>query len=402
MKILVLTRKMKGKANFIYNSYTNGITKNYPDSIVIDYFDLYFDLAKENFEKKILETIKVKKIDIVFINFISGDLTFDLKFLQKIESVSYLIMNFYDSELFFEPIERYYAQCANLVILPTSSAFTYYYKILNINTTSTLSLFDIKKYENKKIKKDIDISFIGNIEKKSRQEFISFLQDKGYKVETYGLGTKNGKVSFDEMIDIFNRTKINLNFSDTITYRSFNRTYNTNYSTVPKITQFLQQLKGRTIEVALCGSFTLSQDALGIDELFGKDEIDTFKTKDELLQKVKYYLDNEDIIEEKSNLAYKTAIVKFDVERKFKELFENLDLKNKIEKKIFIDDAFLSNFYTYHILYLFNFLFKGRFKDFYQEFKLIEFRKLDLITSYYHITQQFKYQVINKLFKGRK
>jgi len=401
MNILILTRIMNPDSNIIYNAYTDGIVANYPNTIVIDYFNLYFDNGKEEFETSIFNTIQKNNIDIVFINFVSGDLTFDINFLHNISSKSFLMMNFYDSELFFEPIDRYYAQCADLVILPTSSYFTYNFKILNINTISTLSLFDISKYRNYNLKKDIPISFVGNITKKSRQEYIDYLELHGYKVESYGIGTKNGRLSFKAMINIFNRSKINLNFSDTLEHRSFDRKYNMDYSSIPKISKYIQQLKGRTIEVALCGGFVLTQNALGIDELFNNKQIDTFETKEELLKKVSYYLKNETLREEMAQNAYKTAINKFDVIKKFKEIFQNIDLKDKTYKTIYTDESFLSNYYTYHILYFFNFLFKLKLKYFYQEFKLINFKKLKLISVYYHFTQQFKFQIIMKIFKRK-
>ncbi len=401
MNILILTREMQTNNNTIYNSYTKGIVDNCKHSIVIDYFNLYFDNGKKDFEASILNTIQENNIDIVFINFVSGDLTFDLNFLSIISSQSFLIMNFYDSELFFEPIDRYYAQCADLVLLPTSSSFTYNYKVLNINAISTLSLFDTSIYKNLSIKKDIDISFIGDITKRSRQEFIKYLEENGYKVATYGFGTKNGKLSFNEMVNIFNRSKINLNFSDTIDHRSFIRKFNMDYSSVPKISKYIQQLKGRTIEVALCGGFTLTQNVLGIDELFNQDQIDTFNTKEELLKKVSYYLKNNCLIEKMSNDAYKSAVVKFDATKQFELIFKNIDLTNRDEKVIYTDDIFLSNFYTYHTLYLFNFLFKLKFKSFYQELRIIKLKKLRLSSVYYHFTQQFKFQIINKISRRK-
>ncbi|MBL0722119.1 MAG: glycosyltransferase family 1 protein [Sulfurovum sp.] len=401
MNILILTREMQTNNNTIYNSYTKGIVNNCKHSIVIDYFNLYFDNGKKDFESSILNTIQENSIDIVFINFVSGDLTFDLNFLSLISSQSFLMMNFYDSELFFEPIDRYYAQCADLVLLPTSSYFTYSYKVLNINAISTLSLFDTSIYKNLAIKKDIDISFIGDITKKSRQEFINYLGENGYKVATYGFGTKNGKLNFNEMVNIFNRSKINLNFSDTINHRSFVREFNMDYSSIPKIAKYIQQLKGRIIEVALCGGFTLTQNVLGIDELFNSDQIDRFDTKEELLNKVKYYLKESELRETMANNAYKSSIIKFDATKQFKIIFNNINLMKRDKKVIYTDDIFISNFYTYHTLYLFNFLFKLRFKYFFQEFKIIKLRKLRLSSVYYHFTQQFKFQIINKMSRKK-
>jgi hypothetical protein len=379
--------------------YTEGITNNYPNAIVIDYFDLYFENGKKSFETRILDILKINLIDLTFVNFVSGDLTFDLNFLKKISESSFLMMNFYDGELFFEPIERYYAQCSDLVIIPSSLAFTYNYKLLGINAISTLSLFDTSLYKKLSLEKDINISFIGDITKKSRREFIDYLILNGYQVEVYGLGSTNGKISFDKMINIFNRSKINLNFSDSISHRTFKKNLNMDYSIVPKIAYYITQLKGRSIEVALCGSFTLSQDALGLKEIFSHDQIDTFKTKEELLEKVRHYLENNTLREEMAKNAYEAAIKKFDATIQFKKILSNIDLNDKQPKTIYTDEQFISNYMTYHMLYFFNFLFKLKFTAFFEELEIIKFHKIRFYSTLQHLQQQFKFQIINKIFR---
>jgi len=400
MNILILTRIIKNNSNSIYNSYSNGIFNNYPETTtIVDYFDLYFENSKKGFEENILKIIQEKRIDLIFINFVSGDLTFDIYFLEKLSSLSYLMMNFYDSELFFEPIDRYYAQCADLVLLPTSSDFIYNFSLLDINAISTLSLFDTKLYKNNNIKKDIDISFVGDLSKKSRKNFINYLKENGYKVQTYGTNTENGRVDFDKMVNIFNRSKINLNFSETIEHRSFDKLSNIDYSIIPNIVKYMKQLKGRSIEIALCGSFTLTQDAIGIDELFNPKEIDTFDSKETLLKKVTYYLKNtlqREAMAEKSHLS---AINRFDATKQFQKILNSLDLNNRKTKKIYMDESFLINYNTYHTLYLFNFLFKFKFKYFKEEFKIIQFKKIHFSTLKQHFAQQFKYQITNKYFR---
>lgn len=402
-KILIITRIIKSKdTNQIYNIYTQGIIDNYKDTIVIDYYDLYFNKGKRKFEEEILNIIETNNINFTFINFVSGDLTLDLNFVHKISQNSFLMMNFFDSELFFEPVDRYYAQCADLVIIPSSSVFTYNYKLLNINVKSTLSLFDISMYRYQNLTKDIEISFVGDMTKKSRKDFVDYLTNNGYKVEVYGLGSKNGRVSFDKMVNIFNRSKINLNFSDTVDDRSFNINKNMDYSMIPNIYQYIQQLKGRTIEITLCKSFALTQNAFGIEELFTTKQIGIFNTKEELLEKVKYYLENEEERIKMENSAYEDAVIKFNSTKQFKNILDSINIKDRKIKTIYTDNSFLSNYYSYHTLYLFNFLFTLRFQEFYQEFKIIEFSKLRLLSSYSHFKQQFKFQIINKFFKGKK
>lgn len=399
MNILILTRKAKKDANSIYNSYTHGIVQNYPQTIVIDYFDLYFQYGKKKFEAQILNEIRKNSIDMVFINFVSGDITFDLRFLEVLASKCFMMMNFYDTELFFEPIDRYYAQCADLVLLPTASNFTHSYKLLGIDALATFSLFDTKAYKKHACSKDIDISFVGDVSKKSRKKFLDALSASGYDVQIFGHGTKNGPVSFEKMNQIFSRSKINLNFSDTVEERNFNTHTNTDYTIVPKIMQYMTQLKGRSIEASLCGGFVLTQYAVGIEEMFENDEIATFQDEAELIQKVQYYLHNDSLREQMQEKAYQKALERFDATKVFSKIFKNIHLQNRSEKKIFTDKDFLRHYGSYHSLYLFNFLFKLRFFDAVQEWKIIQQNGCKFTTFLQHLRQQFYYQIVRKIFR---
>jgi len=399
--ILILTRKTKENANSIYNSYTNGIIENYPQAIVLDYFDLYFQNGKKKFEAEIFKQIAEHQINLVFINFVSGDLTFDLIFLQTITSKCFLLMNFYDTELFFEPIDRYYAQCADLVILPAASNFTHSYKLLGINAIATFSLFDTKLYKKQNLTKDIDISFVGDVSKKSRQAFLNYLLEAGYDVQIFGRGTKNGTVSFEKMKEIFSRSKINLNFSDTVEERNFNKHTNTDYSLVPEIMQYMTQLKGRSIESALCGGFVLTQYAIGIEEMFDTDEIAIFKDKKELIEKVKYYLNHDGRRKQMQEKAYQKALERYDASRAFSKILTKIDKHNRSKKTIYTDKEFLHNFASHHALYFFNFLFKLQLHYAVEEWNIMRHNGIKLTTLLKHLRQQFYYQIIRKILKRK-
>lgn len=394
MQILILTRISNKDGNSIYNSYTNGIVANYPQSVVIDYFDLYFEHGKLGFERSIIDTIETCHIDTIFINFVSGDLTFDQVFLQTLSKQCYIIMNFYDSELFFEPIDRYYAQCADLILLPTSLTFCENYTLLGMNATSTFSLFNSKHYIRENKPKTIDISFVGDITKKSRQQFLNYLIESGYNVEIFGKNTKNGPVSFEKMIDIFNTSKINLNFSETIEERSFNSNSNTDYTMVPKIMRYMTQLKGRVTECALCGSFVLSQYAEGFEEMYNKNEMDTFRTKEELCQKVDFYLKNGHLREQMASNAYQRALRDYDATKVFDKIFSST-LPPKTDKTLYTDVAFMSNFATYHSLYFFNFIFKGKWRYAYEELLILKRSSIRIGSVLHHMKQQLTYRLRN-------
>lgn len=397
MNILMLTRKTPKDGNAIYNDYARGVANNYPDALIVDYFDLYFSYGKKGFENYIHTLIIEKNIHIVLTLFVSGDLTLDIQFLKRLSERCRMGMFFFDSELFFEPVDRYYAQCADLVVLPNSSYFTYPYSLLGIPSLSVGSLFERTKYVNKKVPKDIDISFVGDITKGRRKEYLAALASHGYTVALYGAGTQNGRISFEEMIDVFNRTKINLNFSDSSHQRTFDYQSNTDYSMAPNIAMYHKQLKGRPTEIALCGGFTLTQSALGLDEFFTSEEIATFETEEELQNAISYYLNHPQQREAMEEKAYANAAERFDATRAMRIILPQLLQQEKKEKTVHLDQLFIRHFMTYHSLYVFNFFFKFKWNLMLEELRLITLSDLRLKSVWSHLRQQFKFQIIYTL-----
>ncbi len=123
----------------------------------------------------------------------------------------------------------------------------------------------------KNIKKDIDFGNVGRLYKQ-RAHLLDVLKGKI---------RFDGKVSFDEMNTLFNRTKVNLRVS------------------CDAMSPIGVDLKMGIFEVTMSGNFCLSQWTPEIEENFiitgNKKEMDTWRTKKELLEKANYYLahDNE-------------------------------------------------------------------------------------------------------------
>lgn len=136
-----------------------------------------------------------------------------------------------------------------------------------------------------------DVSFVGAAGHPGRREAVEYLQKNGQRVECFGsgwseaggtgaaAGSKTGGrfADLDELPKIFCSSKINLNFSRV---------------SVPW--EGRRQVKGRVFEVTGCGGFLLTEYAPGLEDLFviGK-EIDVFRTHEEMLEKVRYYLAHE-------------------------------------------------------------------------------------------------------------
>lgn len=124
---------------------------------------------------------------------------------------------------------------------------------------------------------DIDVSFVGRAHG-SRREVIDRLRAAGLPVATFGSGwtAASAPLSAAAMAGVFQRTKINLNFGESLD-------------------RSCQQIKARNFEVTAGGGFLLTAAVPHLDRYFelGK-EIATFADADELAAKVRYYLAHDD------------------------------------------------------------------------------------------------------------
>lgn len=132
-----------------------------------------------------------------------------------------------------------------------------------------------------------DVGFIGSYEEE-RASYISFLIENGISVKVIGDGWVNKKywktiqphfiskgVYSDEYVKRLNAIKVVLHF-----IRVANR----------------DQQDSRTFEIPACGAFMLAESTPVHEQLFENNkEAVFFTTKDELLEKCKYYLKNDEV-----------------------------------------------------------------------------------------------------------
>lgn len=165
-----------------------------------------------------------------------------------------------------------------------------------------------KIYQNLHLKKEYDVGFVG-ASYGIRGEYVKFLEDNGIKVYAKGKGWQKGFAEPDEMIEIFNKSKIVLGFS-----------------TVGK-NDDIYILKGRDFEVPLTGSFYLTGYHEELKEYFdlGKD-IETYKSKEDLLEKVKYYLEHEIEREKIALFGYKKCFENYTAKASYEKVFGYLGL----------------------------------------------------------------------------
>ena len=139
-----------------------------------------------------------------------------------------------------------------------------------------------------------DISFVGSWSS-TREWIYKELTKAGLDVEMYGHGWKNGVVNHEQMLKLFQQSKISLNLSnsvqDSLSYIFSSPRAFKNYF---KGAKRGEQLKGRHTEINACGGFQISFYADGLAGLYELNkEIEIYQNLDDLKFKLRFYLENE-------------------------------------------------------------------------------------------------------------
>jgi spore maturation protein CgeB len=245
-----------------------------------------------------------------------------VEFLQKLREKTFVVLWLFDDDVFFHTTGKYYAQASDAVV--TTDYFgKIMYEQLSISSIYFAGAYDKNVYKPIETEQDIDVSFVGNLGKADRTEYVEYLINNGIKVEYFGIKSKRGYVTENEMIEIFNRSKINLNFSKI--------GFSTQICEDNPFISRVRQNKGRPIEIGLTRSFCLSESCPSLAKIFDiGEEIDVFNSKEELLEKVRLYLKNGDMRNICANNLYKKCLSQYEKDELFPHVFQELaDLESK-------------------------------------------------------------------------
>lgn len=253
------------------DSFLNECIVSQPDVIVLTWWpgtDEYFSHYNPKLSTLIIAHF-ILKIPIVAIWFDSAD--------HRIMQMAEKILPFVDLS----------------VVVDSSTAFLKYAhtpkKYLALWTPQDPSL-----YFNPLLTRDIEVSFVGSTyEYPERLAFLSALKQSGIDVYIDG-GQRERFLSVEEYAQVFRRSQIVLNFSQG-----------------GRSAQY-QQLKGRVFEATLSGALLVEQDNVETQKWF-TPELDyiSFTDTNDLVEKVRFYLDHPQEREKIAESGYKKASSKY-------------------------------------------------------------------------------------------
>lgn len=325
-KLLLAAWACEIKDSFIYTNWYLTLKEIFGETILFDPRKNYFTYGKETMNQKFLDVIKQEQPDYILFCLTYDE--FDLDLFDKIRTASpktELINIFSDDEWNFDNYSRYYALFFDHLITVKKDLSDYHGD--GIKNVHFLYGVSENEYKPQKLEKKYDVTFIGS-PIRDRPDFLKFLVKNNLPVTIAGSSEwekypelKEKYIGFLNKEDFFktiNQSKINLVFSKTA-LKGEGKTDS--------------HLKLRVFEFAACNSFGLIESTPGLVGFFKNKKIN-FKTKEELLEKIKYYLSHEKEREKMANLSYNYFLKHFTLKQGIISLFEKICIReNNLVKK---------------------------------------------------------------------
>src|SRR3989338_5615360 len=328
-------------------------------------FDRILEIEKKKWNEELLAIVRREKPDIFFAFMYADEL--DMTTLQQIKQLTTSIAWFADDYWRFWNYSKQWPPYFTYVVTTYSGAVDWYKKaghenvILSqwacntsvykpadaafLSLRATSGSVAIQRDSSPTARndilpaKDIDVSFVGQ-HKSGRGRIVSALRRAGINVQCFGFGWSGGKISQEEMLKVFSRSKICLNITDRKSLldpsviarlflkKSVNRV-------VPDF-HFLDNFRAwrhfpihhthaRPFELAGCGAFVISGRSEDIGKYYEENrEMVFYDDVADLARKIKYYLAHDEEREAIARNAYRRTISEHTYEKRFNEIFSTV------------------------------------------------------------------------------
>jgi glycosyltransferase involved in cell wall biosynthesis len=329
---------------------------------------IYCEGGIDHLEDTVVDAVREHHVN-VLVYALGFEFDFRPTFFRERLGHIYRVLLVGDDEHYFDRSHRYFAQCFDRVL--TTNPVCDRYDLYGVEAEFIPVPYDSTVFHpGDRPAKEIDVSFIGAMHGKvGRARYARALKAAGVKFECFGTGTPGGYVDQARSIDIYRKSRINLNFAGGSFVTPLDRDL--------AINRRVRQMKGRCYMLALCSSFVLSERVAGIERAFHiGQEIDVFDNEVELIDKIDFYLKHGDRREEMAARAYQRAIAHYDEQNLGRRLVGDLESRAKAKKAasdapIYLDRNFWACFGSWRFKYLSLFLFRGRYRLLLSELALL-------------------------------
>jgi spore maturation protein CgeB len=303
-KIILVAGNLDPAKSYEFHNFIKPLEKMGNEVLPFDFMKILLSCGREQMNLKLLSFVKEHLPHLVI--FVPQTDEFIPQTIDEIGRYSLTLGYFYD-DMWRIDYSRFWAQHYNFVTTSDINGINKFKEAGHTNVIYSPFACNNEIYCNKNMPKLYDVTFVGGYNP-YREWYINYLKKEGINVQTWGIGWESKMLSSEDMINVFNQSRINLNLSNNVCWdiryllnsdRSFRKTLHiwkqTFLATRQSDFKTVEQVKGRHFEINACGGFQLSYYVEGLEKLYRiGEEISLFFSPDDLLQKVKYFLKHDD------------------------------------------------------------------------------------------------------------
>jgi spore maturation protein CgeB len=338
--------------SFEHTNFYSALTSLGHDLHYFDFMTLLQELGRDEMNRRLLELARSEVPDIMFTFLFTDEL--DPKVVETISrDTSTITLNWFaDDHWRFETYSARWAPRFNWVVTTAASAIPKYERIGYRHAIKSQWACNDAGYRKLDLPMLYDVSFVGQPHG-NRRQVIEAIRSAGIDVHTRGFGWPEGRVTQEEMVRIFNQSRINLNlpnasskpltrigllWSDLVravaakplgarVVHAARRAFTTSNGTRGETPWLPEQIKGRNFEVPGCGGFLLTGPADELDAYYEPGrEVAVFTSADDLIEKIRYYLDHEDERRAIADAGYARTVAEHTYRHRFAEIFAAIGL----------------------------------------------------------------------------
>lgn len=295
--------------------------------ISFDFFAEFNRNGKAAMSKKLKEFIKTEKPDVSIFCLFEDE--FDESVLDEIRSFTKTVAYFFDDPWRQDFVKRW---IKHFDYFTTSD----YYSLMSYHSEGIKNVihcpfgYNENIYKKLNVEKIYDVSFVGGYSG-YREWIIHLLKKNGINVNVFGRGwgNKGGWISQEQMVMIFNQSKINLNLSNDLSRDYRFLVYSLRSLKAVKKTLRLKKnkemIKGRHFEINACGGFQLSYFVPGLNLVYEIDkEIAVYEDPAQLPRMIKLFLKNDDYIKSIAENGYKRSLAEHSAQNYIKRIVDTV------------------------------------------------------------------------------
>ncbi|MFC1928518.1 glycosyltransferase [Chloroflexota bacterium] len=370
----------------LYLYFCKPLQRIFSKVIVYDFLKRMTEIGVKATNKEIIDLVRKEHAD--YVVWVSWQYEIQESTFESIRKEGTIVVGwFHEDEVRFDNYSKWWIPYVDYCVTNDIRVVSEYRK-LGARVLQTIPFTGIPINRDWLNIEEYEVTFVGT-RRPEREQYINELTKKNIPIHLFGEGW--GKyVSFEEMVDIFRASKININFS--------------RVGGNDKL-----QIKGRIFEICMAGGFILTEYVPGIERYFEIDkEIACFRDADEMIGKIIYYLNHDKKRQAMAQSSWKRATSEYAslnmLSKTFNEIEEDIATKGK-ESALHSQELRMSvhlrkSFSDYYLKWGIAFLienYKGLWKD---ALSLsTRYYPLRIRAWFYYIIGFFPYSVRSTLIK---